>query len=49
MGRLLEEASDDPIETMENVKKFIASSVEGYNYDINAITDDDLNVEDLQD
>ena len=49
VGRLLEEASDDPIETMENVKKFIASSVEGYNYDINAITDDDLNVEDLQD
>lgn len=49
IGRLFQEASDDPIETMENVKKFIASSVEGYNYDINAISDEDLNIEDLQD
>ena len=47
--RLLEEASDDPIETMENVKKFIASTLEGYNYDINSISDEDLNVEDLED
>ena len=49
VGRLLEEASDDPIETMENVKKFIASTLEGYNYDINSISDEDLNVEDLED
>ncbi len=46
--RLLQEASDDPIEMMENVKKFIASSVEGYNYDINSITDEALNIDDLQ-
>ena len=48
IGRLLQEASDDPIETMENIKRFIASSVEGYNYDINSIDEDDLSVEDLE-
>lgn len=47
VGRLLQEASDDNIETMENIKKFISSTVEGYNYDINTITDTDLNIEDL--
>ena len=48
VGRLIEEASDDPIETMENVKKFIASTVEGYNYDINAIDENSLDIEDLE-
>lgn len=37
------------IEMMENVKKFIAATVEGYNYDINAIDDDALDVGDLED
>ena len=33
---------------IENVKKFIASTVEGYNYDINAIDENSLDIEDLE-
>ena len=44
-----EESSDYLIEMMENVKKFLAAAVVGYNYDINAIDDDALDVGDLED
>lgn len=47
IGKLLEQATDDPIETMENVKKFLAATIEGYNYDINAIDDSALDIDDL--
>ena len=47
VGKLLEQASDDPIETMEKIRNFLASTIEGYNYEIDAISDDDLGIEDL--
>ncbi len=49
VGKLLEQLSDDNIETMENIKKFISSSVEGYNYELDEISEDDLKIEDLED
>lgn len=47
VGKLLEQASDEPLETMENLKKFLASTFEGYNYEIDSISDEDLEIEDL--
>lgn len=47
VGKLLEQASDDPVETMEKIRNFLASTIEGYNYEIDAISDDDLSIEDL--
>lgn len=43
----MEQASDDPVETMEKIRNFLASTIEGYNYEIDAISDDDLGIEDL--
>ena len=48
VGKLLENTGDDPLETMETLKQFLASSMEGYNYDINSISDEELDVEDLK-
>lgn len=45
--KLLEQATDEPICTMEKVKQFLASTVEGYNYEIDSISDDDLEIDDL--
>lgn len=46
--KLLEHAEGEPVEIMENLKKFIASTIEGYNYEINGISDDDLDVDDIE-
>lgn len=45
--KLLEQATDDQIDTMERLKKFLASTVEGYNYEIDSISDEDLSIDDL--
>lgn len=47
VGKLLEQGSDDPIEAMQKIKSFLASTVEGYNYEIDGISEDDLSEEDL--
>jgi len=47
VSKLLEQASDDPTDTMERIKKFLASTVEGYNYEIDSISDEDLGIDDL--
>lgn len=48
VGKLLEHICDDQIETMEHLKEFLASSVEGYNMDLFSIQDDDLEIEDIK-
>lgn len=40
--KLSEYVTQDPIETMENLKNFATSSVEGSNYDIDSLPDDIL-------
>jgi hypothetical protein len=47
VGKLLEQGSDDSIEAMQNIKSFLASTIEGYNYEIDGISEDDLSEEDL--
>ena len=47
VGKLLEKVGEEPVETMQNIKSFIASTIEGYNYEIDAISEDELSVEDL--
>lgn len=47
VGKLLEQSSDDPIEAMQKIKSFLASTIEGYNYEIDGISEDDLGEEDL--
>lgn len=46
--KLLEISCDEPVEMMEKLKKFLASSVEGYNYEINKISEDDVGIENLE-
>lgn len=46
VGKLLEKGSDDPIEAMQRIKLFLAASIEGYNYEIDGISEDDIS-EDL--
>lgn len=48
VGKLLEQGSDDPIEAMQKIKTFLASTIEGYNYEIDGISEDDLTDEDLE-
>ena len=45
--KLLKQSSDEPVETMEQIKRYLASIVEGYNYEINSISDEDIGIEDL--
>ena len=45
--KLLEKVSDEPTETMQNIKNFLAATVEGYNYEIYSISDEDLSIDDL--
>lgn len=47
VGKLLEQGSEDPIEAMQKIKTFLASTLEGYNYEIDSISEDDLTEEDL--
>lgn len=47
VGKLLEQGSDDPIEAMQSIKSFLAASIEGYNYEIDSISEDDIGEEDL--
>ena len=49
VGKLIEHSSDDPIETMEKIRTFLAQTMEGYNYEIDAISDDDISIEDIGD
>lgn len=44
--KLVELIGDTPVESMENVKNFLVSSVEGRNLDIDALPDDILLAED---
>lgn len=46
--KLLGISCDEPVEMMENLKKFMASSVEGYNYEINEIPDEDVELDSLE-
>ena len=48
VGKLLEQIADDPVETMQNIKKFLAATVEGYNYEIDSIPEDDFDLEDIE-
>lgn len=48
VGKLLEQGSDDPIEAMQKIKSFLASTIEGYNYEIDSISEDELSDEDLE-
>ena len=48
VGKLLEQIADDPVETMQNIKKFLAAMVEGYNYEIDSIPEDDFDLEDIE-
>ena len=48
VSKLLEQVADDPIETMQNIKKFLAATVEGYNYEIDSIPEDDFDLEDIE-
>ena len=47
VGKLLEQGSDDPIEAMQRIKTFLASTIEGYNYEIDGISEDELSDDDL--
>ena len=38
--KLAEQIGETPVESMENIKSFLTSTVEGNNFDINAIPDD---------
>ena len=48
VGKMLEQGSDDPIEAMQKIKSFLASTIEGYNYEIDSISEDELSDEDLE-
>ena len=41
----MEHIGSSPIESMENIKNFLAATVEGNNFDIDAIPDDLLREE----
>ncbi len=47
VSKLLEQSTDDPVDTMEHLKKFLASTFEGYNYEIDSISEEDLGIDDL--
>lgn len=47
VGKLLEQGSEEPIEAMQKLKLFLASTMEGYNYEIDGISEDDLGEDDL--
>lgn len=47
VGKLIEQSSDDPIETMEKIRTFLAQTIEGYNYEIDAISEEDLSIDDI--
>lgn len=42
---LREKITDDPLETMENLKDFITSTFEGTNFDIDPLTEDEIDIE----
>lgn len=46
---LVDKISEDPLETMENIKDFVTSTFEGTNFDVDPLQDDDIivNEEDL--
>ena len=41
---LRDKIADEPIETMENIKNLITSTVEGTNFDIDPLSDDDIDI-----
>lgn len=45
--KLLEQVSDEEIDTMEKIKGFLASTVEGYNFEIDSISEEELGLEDF--
>ena len=42
--KLVEQLGDNELETMESIKNFLVSTVEGRNFDIDALPIDDLNI-----
>lgn len=47
VSKLLEQISDEPTDTMERIKRFLASTVEGYNYEIDSISEEDIEIDDI--
>lgn len=45
--KLIEHIGDSPIESMEGIKNFLVSTVEGRNFEIDALPDDVLLMEDI--
>ena len=45
--KLVEQIGSSPLESMENIKNFLSSIVEGNNFDIDALPDDILLGEDI--
>lgn len=43
--KLAEKIGSDVLETMENIKNFLASSMEGTNFEIDELSDDELQIE----
>ena len=46
--KLIENIGGDTLETMENIKEFLASSMEGTNFDIYSISDDDIDIDESE-
>jgi|LSQX01.3.fsa_nt_gb hypothetical protein len=46
--KLVGQIGSDTLETMENIKEFLASSMEGSNFDIYSINDDDLKIDETE-
>ena len=42
---LKEKIADDPLETMENLKDFITSTFEGTNFDIDPLSEDEIDID----
>lgn len=43
ISKLIEKLSDVEIETMDNLRQFVTSSIEGHNYELEKNTEEDLN------
>ena len=46
--KLLEQVADEPVETMQKLKSFVAATVEGYNHEIDSISLDDIDIDDIE-
>ncbi len=46
--KLLEQVADESVETMQKLKSFVAATVEGYNHEIDSISLDDIDIDDIE-